>query len=580
MNRQEVVRGTGAAPGIGIGSAWIWDGGPRRASPAGSGQDPAGEWERFQAAKERVSEQLEGLKMRLAAEGHAGEAALFDAHRLMLEDPALLGPIRERIEAGAAAEDAAAGAAEELAKVFAAMDDEYFRQRAGDVRDVGWRIVQELTGARQTAPPADGPWVIVARDMTPSQTAELDLTTVAGIVLEGGGAMSHAAILARARGLAAVTGAGPLLGRVAPGELVIVDGTRGEVILHPGANTVARYRRQAGQASAARRRPSDPHPAATADGHRIMVAANIASCDEAGWAAEAGADGIGLFRTEFVYMNRHKPPPEEEQVEIYRRVVAAMGSRPVVFRTLDAGGDKPIPSLGLEAESNPFLGWRGIRFCLDRPDIFKPQLRAMLQAVPEELWLMFPMVSDPGEVRRARELLAEAEQELRDAGLPVARSVRVGMMVETPAAAMVVDRFVPWVDFFSLGTNDLVQYVLGVDRTNPKVSGLYQPAHPAVLKAIAHVIEVGRRENRWVSVCGELAGELPFVAFFAGLGVNELSVAPDRIAHVKGFIRSIRREDALAAAQEALAAPDGAAAMTVLETCCRVARPPEDGARQ
>src|SRR5690606_25992946 len=464
------------------------------------------------------------------------------------------------------AQEAVLAVIEDLAAIFETMEDEYFRLRAGDVRDEGWRLGRALSGAAPTRPPAGGPWVIVAADITPSQTAEVDLGAAAGIVTEGGGAMSHAAILARARRLPAVWGTGPLRDRVQAGDLVIVDGTAGEVILRPDAATVERYRRRqaAVQVTVEEARP-DPTPAATGDGHPIVVAANISVTDEALLAARMGADGVGLVRTEFLFMNRSAPPSEEEQVNAYRRVVAALGDRPVVFRTVDVGGDKPAPALGIHPEPNPFLGWRGIRYCLDRPDVFKTQLRALWQATTGELWVMFPMVSDPEEVERARELLEEAREELVAQGRPVARAARVGMMVETPAAALALDRFVPWVDFFSVGTNDLIQYLLGVDRGNPKVSRWYRPTAPAVLATVAQVLEAAQRTGRWATVCGEMAADPPLAAFLVGMGAQELSVAPAHVARVKRLVRALRRDEARAAAMEALKAPNAEKSWAVLE---------------
>jgi len=571
MSGQErVIPAAAMAPGIGIGTVWICREEPLGAGPAGPAGDWQAEWDRFLQARDRALEWVAALKDRLAREGHAEEAALFDAHRLLLEDSALLDPVRERLQAGCSAEQAVAAVVDELAAVFAAMDDEYFRERAADLRDVGRHLQRALTGDKAALPAEGGPWVVVARDVAPSDVAALDLRRTAGLILQEAGPLSHAVIVAKARGLPAVR-VDSLREQLAaePGWPVIVDGTAGRVIVHPDPATVAEYRRraQAHEDRQARWRAVAAAAARTPDGQQVSVTANIAGLEEALEALAGGADGIGLFRTEFLYMNRSRLPSEDEQVDTYRRVLAAARGRPVVFRTLDFGADKPIPALETAPEPNPALGWRGIRFCMDRVDVFRTQLRALLQAAGgDPLSVMFPMVSLPEEVRRARALLEEVRRELAQEGRQVPETVRVGIMVETPAAALAVDQFAPLVDFFSLGTNDLVQYALGVDRANARVAHLYQAYHPGVLRLVAQCVERALAASRPACVCGEMAGDPRGAVFLLGLGVREFSVVPGAVGQTKELISTIAAAQAREAAQRALAAPDAAAAMAVLES--------------
>lgn len=423
-----------------------------------------------------------------------------------------------------------------------------------DVLDVGRRLIRHLTG-RQELPVLTVPAIILARDLTPSDTVGLDRKLLLGLATETGGPTSHTAILARALGIPAVVGCSGLLDQVSDGELVVLDGERGVVLIRPDQESLeeARVRQEVGARKVESERAATGLPAQTMDGHTIELAANIAGPQELPAAIAAGADAVGLFRTEFLFMERATLPDEEEQFQVYRAVAEAMNGKLVIIRTLDAGGDKEVPALGESPEANPFLGCRALRICLARPDIFKPQLKAILRAALHgHLAVMFPMVSNLEEVRQAKARLAEAAVELAVAGVDHAPHVPIGIMIETPAAALIAAALAAEVDFFSIGSNDLVQYTLAVDRGNPRVAQLYQPYHPAVLHLIGRVVEAGQKAGRWVGICGELGGDPLATPLLIGLGLHELSMSASRIGEVRLITRSLTLARARAVAAEAL----------------------------
>jgi multiphosphoryl transfer protein len=549
------IAGLPASPGIAVGPARFF----HPALPPVSAHtvaDPQGQWQALLAALEKTRRQIE--RSRDAVAGRAGTyaAAIFDAHRLFLDDEALLDPARqaiftEHLNAAAAWQRAT----EQVAAAYRGLDDEYQRARAADVVDVGRRVVQNLLGGEPAAPALIEPGILVASDLTPAETAHLDPAVVQGICTALGGPTSHSAILARTLGIPAVAALGEQILAVPEGTLLVVDGDAGNVIPDPGPAIVAEYERRAAKARALHpARGPALGPALTRDGRHVEVAANIGSVADARAAVANGAEGVGLFRTEFLFLDRAKAPDEDEQFAAYRAVAQALNGRPLIIRTLDVGGDKPLPYLEMPGEDNPFLGWRAIRLCLARPEFFKVQLRAIVRIAAEfPLKVMFPMITVLEEWRSARLLLAEARADVRRRGQPVPDHVDTGIMVEVPAAALLAGAFAAEVDFFSMGTNDLAQYTFAAERGNPRVAGLADALHPVMLRLIEKVVDAAHAHGKWLGICGELAGEAAAVPLLAGLGVDELSMAPAAIPRAREAIGALDVASASALVQAAMA---------------------------
>lgn len=487
----------------------------------------------FERAVAEAIEQVGQIAVRLREEGGEEDAGILEAQALMLQDPTFHNAVVERVTSGLPAARAVQDTASDLEALFEALDDPYLAARAADVQDIADRVCRNLTGRQEII--ATHPCVLVAHDLAPSQTATLDRQLVRGFVLEVGGPTSHTAILARSLGIPAVVGVGPITSRVRSGDTIAMDGQAGLVILQPGdaERTSFQARTRNSETTRQRRPPVRDLPAETRDGRRVILAANIGSLEDLPLAHESGAEGVGLFRTEFLFAGRSAVPTEEEQVEVYAAVLEAMTGHTVVIRTLDIGGDKPLPYLPMPKEDNPFLGMRGIRHALAQPDLFRSQLRALLRASPQgRLAIMFPMISGLEEVRTGRELVRTVQQE-------VGGSAEVGVMIEVPSAALLAEALAERVEFASVGSNDLVQYTLAVDRMNERVARLYQPLHPAVLRLLASTVEGMHRHGRWAGICGEMAGDELAVPLLLGLGFDELSVAPGRISAVKEQIRAL-----------------------------------------
>jgi multiphosphoryl transfer protein len=543
------LAGLAAAPGIAIGPARHLRP-PAFDLPADPKGEPEEEWRALDDARAAARRDIERDRANVAARAAAAEASIFDAHLALLEDSALLDPARRAVfddrASAAAAWDEAAEAA---ARAFEAADDEYLRARAADVRDVARRVLAHLVAVGEAAAP-EAAGVIVGAELTPGQTAGFDRERVDGVATAHGSATSHAAILARSFGIPAVVGLGDALLEVDEGATLLLDGTNGTVVVEP-PDALRREFEARRSEEQARQRAAAAHarePAFTRDGVGVEVAANIAGPGDVPRALEHGADGVGLLRTEFLFLDREALPDEDEQYAVYREIAAALDQRPLVLRTLDVGADKPLPSVPQPAEANPFLGRRGIRLGLDEPDILRVQLRAVVRAAAEHpgIKVMFPMVTTLAEYRAARALLDEAR---RERGGP--EDLEVGIMVEVPAAALAADRFAPEVDFFSLGTNDLAQYTMAAERGNEHVAALAEGPVPALLRLIAGVTEAAGAHGRWVGACGELAGDPAAAALLVGLGVRELSMAPARIPEVKQVVRALDLDAAAAAAQAA-----------------------------
>jgi phosphotransferase system enzyme I (PtsI) len=546
------LTGISAGPGVAAGPAFVFR--PDILPTAAGRTTPELQVERLRAARTAAAAQTRRLRERAATLASENEAGVFDAQLLIIEDPDLAGRTAELLAAGLTAEDATATAIGDFARRLEALTDPYFVQRATDVRDVGRRLQFFLSGRR---PPTLGalPWgcILLAQDLSPSEVVQLDPDCVAGIATVVGSPASHTAVFARAMGLPAVVGVGSELLNIRDGESIVLLAGAGRIVIDPDPETMRRaLQAQADRLSLRQRERTwrlgqrvgaagaGREETRTRDGRRVEVAANAGGPAEALAAAAEGAEGIGLLRSELLYLTGEAAPSEEEQYLAYRQAAEVLRPYPVIVRTVDLGGDKPVPYLPLGGEANPFMGFRGLRICLERRDLFRTQLRAILRAsLHGNLEIMFPMVIGVDEVRQARGALEEAMASLEAEGMSFDRRIRVGLMIETPAAVMLAGDLAPLVDFFSLGTNDLTQYVLAVDRANAQVAHLYQPENPAVLRTIDMAVSAALAHGRWVGVCGEMASDLSLIPLLVGLGVNELSVAVPLVAEVRDRVQEI-----------------------------------------
>ena len=560
-----VLAGRPASPGAAVGPACRFGRSGARLPDAPAGE-PAAEWTALTGALEATAVDVLRTRASVAGRARAQDAAIFDAHLLFLEDEALLAPARQGIfERGEAAAGAWHEAVAAAAEAWDALEDPYQRARVADLRSVGDQVLGYLLGTSATAC-TTGPGVVIAPDLSAAEVAGLDLSVVTGLACAFGGPTSHATILARALGLPAVVGAGAELLAVAEGTLLAVDGDAGTVTVEPAPDAVAAVaqRRQIRQRESVATRAAAGRAAVTRDGAGVRVEANIAGPEEARAAVAAGADGVGLLRTEFLFLGATAMPDEDEQAASYAAVAAALQGRPLTIRTLDAGADKPLPYLPMPPESNPSLGVRGLRLGLARPEQLLCQLRAVLRvAAMYPVRVMFPMVATVEEVRHARELVVEARAALSGRGVAVPARLEAGIMLEIPSAALVAAKLAPLVDFFSVGTNDLTQYTLAAERGNAGVAALANPLHPAVLQLIDRTVRAAASAGRGVAVCGELAGDCLAVPLLLGLGVRELSMNPVAIPAAKEAVRGTDTAAARRLAGEALEA-DSAAAVTEL----------------
>ncbi len=550
------ISGIPASYGIAIGPAYVFD----RIDiviESHKIQDPAAEWQRFLDAKNSTLEQLEAAYAKALEELGEESAQIFSAQKLMLEDPDLIGTVKKRVEQDLDnVESALFETAESYAAQLEALEDEYLSARALDIRDVTARCLRNLLGLKDS--PAAGlktPSIITAKDLTPSDTVLLNKDYVLGFCTEVGGSTSHTAILARGMGIPAVVGAGTDLGLINTGDSIVVDGDAGEIVIEADSTALTEYKARQKKLIAVKAEAEEisHQPAVTTDGYQVEVVANIGSVDDVQPALLSGAEGVGLLRSEFLYLQRTSLPTEEEQYQSYKTIADAFGDRPVILRSLDVGGDKDIPYIKMEPEDNPFLGLRAIRLCLSRPDIFKPQLRAALRAgYGNNLKLMFPMVASVDDVVQIRKVLDECRAELRAEGKKVAEDMDIGIMIEIPSAAIIADQLAEVVDFFSIGTNDLSQYTMAADRTNARVARIASGFQPAVFRLIKGVIDAAHARGKWVGLCGEMAGELLAIPILLGLGLDEFSMNPPAIPFAKRLIQSISMDQARTAAEKAL----------------------------
>lgn len=493
----------------------------------------------------------------------AQDAQIFDAHLLVLEDPTLIEEVtRIILEEKVPADFAFKQVADKYAKTLSAIDDEYLRERASDMRDVTERILNHLTGQAGQADLSHlkEPCIVISYDLPPSRTALLDKKNVLGFGTDVGSKTSHTAIMARAMRIPAVVGLRQASRELKTGDYALLDGYNGLIILNPTDQTLFEYgqlvRKQVTLEE--KLREVRDKPAVTLDGTRITLSANVEQANDTDAVLASGAEGVGLFRTEYLFINRDTLPDEEEQYRAYRQVAAALQPQPVIIRTLDLGGDKFLSHLQVPSEMNPFLGWRAIRFCLQEKDIFRAQLRAILRASVEgNIKIMYPMISCLDELRQANELVNEYKRELEKEGVAFNKNLDVGAMIEIPSAAVAADSLARRVQFFSIGTNDLIQYSLAVDRLNEKIAHLYEPTHPAILRLIKMTVDAARKQGIWVGVCGEMAGDPIMTPLLLGLGVDELSVAPPNVPQIKYLIRRLKLSEARELAEFALNCESG-----------------------
>ncbi len=542
-------RGISASPGIVIGTAFVRDSDrisvPRTVVDADRVDH---EVDRFARALAETSRDLRTLKQDIAGRMGDDHARIFDAHLLILSDTTLTDDTnaiirKDRLGAAAAFDQVISRFISSIASIA----DEYLKERTIDVQDVRKRVLRSLGGAApaKAQRPAELS-IIVAHDLSPSDTAQLDRTTVLGYVTDLGGRTSHTAIIARSQGIPAVLGLENLVERVETGDTVIVDGNTGVVIINPAPRTIARYQEEITRFHALEEQLLllTAYPAQTLDGRLFSLCANLDAANEVDSVIEHGGQGVGLFRTEYFFISQEYLPSEEEQYKVYRQVTEKMADKPVVIRTLDIGGDKIASYLNRSPELNPFMGWRGIRFCLTRKDIFKTQLRAIYRASAHgNVKIMFPMISQIEEILRAKEICAEVRDELTRDRYRFSPDVQLGMMVETPSAVALADQFAREVDFFSIGTNDLIQYTMAVDRGNSKIAHLYQHLHPSIVRLLRLTANAARRRGVHLAVCGEMAGDLQAVPILVGLGIDEFSVSPNVIPEVKRLIRSVTYDE-------------------------------------
>ncbi|MDO5375841.1 MAG: phosphoenolpyruvate--protein phosphotransferase [Staphylococcus rostri] len=539
----ELIKGIAASDGVAIAKAYMLVE-PDLSYSHTTTEDPAGEVQKFNNALNNAKVEL--TKIRNNAEEQLGpdKAAIFDAHLLVLDDPELINPIESMIkDDSASAPHALTEVTQNFITIFESMDNEYMKERAADIRDVSKRVLAHILGVELPNPSiVDESVIIVAHDLTPSDTAQLNKQYVQGFVTNIGGRTSHSAIMSRSLEIPAVVGTKAVTQSVQNGDMIIVDGLTGDVIINPSQDEVRAYQQKRDMFFEDREALKQLRDEATTtiDGKHVELAANIGTPNDLEGVKNNGAEGIGLYRTEFLYMGRDNMPSEDEQFEAYKKVLEEMDGKRVVVRTLDIGGDKELPYLNLPEEMNPFLGYRAIRLCLDQPDIFRPQLRALLRAsVYGKLNIMFPMVATVQEFRDAKALLLEEKENLKSEGVEVSDDIELGIMVEIPSTAALADVFAKEVDFFSIGTNDLIQYTMAADRMSERVSYLYQPYNPSILRLVKQVIDASHAEGKWTGMCGEMAGDETAIPLLLGLGLDEFSMSATSILKARRQIKGL-----------------------------------------
>ena len=549
------IKGIGASSGIAIAKAYKLEM-PDLTVSRDTVEDTTDEIQRLYDHKAAVEEEIKTIKEAASKNLSAEEAAVFDAHLMMLNDPEFAGQIEskikdEKLNAAAALEDVA----NMMIAMFSSMDDAYFKERAADVKDVSTRWKAHLLGKKLPNPSLISEEVVIcANDLTPSDTATLNKNLVKGFVTNIGGRTSHSAILARSMEIPAVVATNTIMDNVNDGDLVVLDGTTGEVFINPDEAVVKEYteKKEAFEAYKAELKTLVDAESVSTDGHKALLVANIGSPEDLEAVKANGAEGVGLFRTEFLYMESDTLPTEDEQFEVYKKVLEGVNG-PVVVRTLDIGGDKKLKSFETPDEMNPFLGVRAIRLCFQHEDIFRTQLRALLRAsVYGDLHIMFPMIATLGEFRKAKGILMEEKAKLEAEGVKVSDNFEVGIMIEIPAAAVLADQFAKEVDFFSIGTNDLIQYTFAADRMSSTINYLYQPFNPSILRLVKNTIDAAHANGKWTGMCGEMAGEALAAPLLLGLGLDEFSMSATSILAQRKRIRSLSYEESKKLAEDCL----------------------------
>lgn len=519
--------------------------------------DTDAELAKLESALEISKTELEAIKERTLQEMGAKKAEIFESHLLILNDPELISPVKDKISIEMVnAEFALNEVAAQFVTMFENMKSTYLQERAADMRDVSKRILNHLMGVNFQSPAEiREEVVIIAEDLTPSDTAQLDRNFVKGFTTNIGGRTSHSAIMARSLEIPAVVGTKEVMEVIQNGDIVIVDGLEGNVIVNPDEATLAEYRAKgaAYEAQVTEWRKLRDEVTVSKDGVHVELAANIGTPNDVAGVLDNGGEGVGLYRTEFLYMGRDELPSEDVQFNAYKTVLEKMAGKPVVVRTLDIGGDKELPYLVLPKEMNPFLGFRAIRLCLDRQDIFRTQLRALLRAsVYGDLRIMFPMIATLMEFREAKAVLLEEKEKLVAEGVAVSENIQLGIMVEIPSTAVLADQFAKEVDFFSIGTNDLIQYTMAADRMNERVSYLYQPYNPSILRLVKMVIDAAHKEGKWTGMCGEMAGDATAIPLLLGLGLDEFSMSASSILPARSQLAKLSKADMQELAAKAL----------------------------
>nr|WP_144922848.1 phosphoenolpyruvate--protein phosphotransferase [Paenibacillus bovis] len=551
-----VIKGIAASNGIAIAKAY------RLVEPDLSFEkktieDLSLEITRLKDALNTSKTELEAIRDKASSELGADKAAIFEAHLLVLSDPELISQIEDKINSERVnAEQALKEVADMFIMMFEQMDNDYMKERAADIRDVTKRVLSHLLGVELVNPSMiSSEVIIVAEDLTPSDTAQLNRQFVKGFTTNVGGRTSHSAIMARSMEIPAVVGTKSATEDIKNGDLIIIDGLIGEVYINPTTEVVAQYEKEQirFEEQKAEWAKLVNEKTISTDGHQVELAANIGTPNDLEGVVNNGGEGIGLYRTEFLYMGRNELPTEEEQFESYKAVLEGMNGKPVVVRTLDIGGDKELPYLELPKEMNPFLGFRAIRLCLTEQDLFRTQLRALLRASTYgNLKIMFPMIATLDEFREAKTILEEEKQKLVTEGIAVAENIELGIMVEIPSTAIMADQFAKEVDFFSIGTNDLIQYTMAADRMNERVSYLYQPYSPAILRLVKMVIDAAHHEGKWVGMCGEMAGDETAIPLLLGLGLDEFSMSATSILKARSQIAHLSKKEMEDLADKAL----------------------------
>ncbi|EMK8511552.1 TPA: phosphoenolpyruvate--protein phosphotransferase [Listeria monocytogenes] len=550
------LKGIAASDGIAIAKAYLLVE-PDLSYEKTEVTDVESEVKRFESALEVSRTELSMIREKAAKDLGEDKAQIFDAHLLVLNDPELTGPIEESIKNSKTnAETALQETTDMFIGMFESMDNEYMRERAADIKDVRKRVLSHLLGVTIPNPALiDEEVVVVAADLTPSDTAQLNRNFVKGFVTDIGGRTSHSAIMARSLEIPAVVGTKEVTASVAKNDIVIIDGLEGNVIIHPTEEQIAHYEKIKSD-FALQQAEWDKlknEKTVSKDGVHVELAANIGTPNDLEGVISNGGEAVGLYRTEFLYMGRDNFPTEEEQFEAYKAVVSGMDGKSVVVRTLDIGGDKTLPYLELPEEMNPFLGFRAIRLCFANEELFRTQLRALLRAsVYGNLKIMFPMIATVNEFRQARDILLDEKAKLKAAGTEVSDSIELGIMIEIPAAAVLADQFAKEVDFFSIGTNDLIQYTMAADRMNERISYLYQPYNPSILRLVKMVIDASHKEGKWTGMCGEMAGDQTAVPLLLGLGLDEFSMSASSILKSRSLIKRLDQSEMVKLAEEAL----------------------------